>query len=77
MKRHAVFTITLEFDESTFGFERAWREQDEMRDMILPEVAALIGKEARRLMEFHADGVVLADMRTEMSKPFDEALEPF
>jgi hypothetical protein len=77
MKRHAVFTVTLEFDESTFGIEDPDQEQDDMRDMILPDVAVALGKEARRLLEFHADGVVLADMRAELSKPFDETPEPF
>jgi len=77
MKRHAVFTITVEFDESTFGIESP---DDEMRDfdeIVLPDVAHELGRAAVRLLDFHADGVVAADTRAEMSRPFDEITEPF
>jgi hypothetical protein len=77
MKRHAVFTITVEFDESTFGIDDPESEVRDFDEIVLPDVAHELGRAAVRLLDFHADGVQVDDNRAEMSRPFDETTEPF
>jgi hypothetical protein len=77
MKRLVTFTIVLDINESTFGIESPEDEVDDFIDIVLPDVARRLGDEAKRLLDFHADGVQVDDNQAEMSKPFDETTEPF
>ena len=80
MRRLVTFTLALEIEESTFDVGDpilTAQEVDDMTDLILPNIAQQLAREAKRVLEFHADGPRVAAISVVMSEAYDPDTEPF